>query len=196
MFSFVNYLSLNKELQTTKAFIWLEKQIKLKKIYLIISILLFNLCSASSGEGVTSLSNDTTTTLVIVEEDYPIVLTRCLNEEMGYSIPTPFDIQDLKTTISQLSNSKDEEAQLSEDVNYCINKYDLWSDSSSLNPEELAKLYDENLELAKCLREKGLNVSDPSQQEPKLDLSELKKSKDDITPLLQECGYGVLQNEK
>ncbi len=168
----------------------------MKKIYLTIFILFFNLCSASSDEGVTSLSNDTTTTLVIVEEDYPIVLTRCLNEEMGYSIPTPFDIQDLKTTISQLSNSKDEEAQLSEDVNYCINKYDLWPDSSSLNPEELAKLYDENLELAKCLREKGLNVSDPSQQEPKLDLSELKKSKDDITPLLQECGYGELQNEK
>ena len=196
MFSFFNNLSRHKKHQATKALVWFEKQIKLKKIYLTIFILLFNLCSASSGEGVTSLSNDTTTTLVIVEEDYPIVLTRCLNEEMGYSIPTPFDIQDLKTTISQLSNSKDEEAQLSEDVNYCINKYDLWSDSSSLNPEELAKLYDENLELAKCLREKGLNVSDPSQQEPKLDLSELKKSKDDITPLLQECGYGELQNEK
>ena len=162
----------------------------------VVFLIFVSLCSSPDDKGVASVSNDTTTTLVIVEEDYPIVLTRCLNEEMGYSIPTPFDIQDLKTTISQLSNSKDEEAQLSEDVNYCINKYDLWSDSSSLNPEELAKLYDENIELAKCLREKGLNVSDPSQQEPKLDLSELKKSKDDITPLLQECGYGELQNEK
>ena len=196
MLSFFNDLSRHKKYQAIKAFVWFEKQIKLKKIYLIIFTLLFNLCSTSSDDGVASLSNDTTTTSVISEEDYPIVLTQCLNEEMGYSIPTPFDIQDLKTTISQLSNSKDEEAQLSEDVNYCINKYDLWSDSSSLNPEELAKLYDENLELAKCLREKGLNVSDPSQQEPKLDLSELKKSKDDITPLLQECGYGELQNEK
>ena len=196
MLSIFDNLSRHKKHQAIKASIWFEKQIKLKKIYFIIFILLFNLCSASSDEGVTSLSNDTTTTSVIAEEDYPIVLTRCLNEEMGYSIPTPFDIQDLKTTISQLSNSKDEEAQLSEDVNYCINKYDLWSDSSSLNPEELAKFYDENLELAKCLREKGLNVSDPSQQEPKLDLSELKKSKNDITPLLQECGYGELQNEK
>ena len=53
-----------------------------------------------------------------------------------------------------------------------------------------AKLYDENLELARCLREKGLNVPDPSQQEPKLDLSGLQKSKDEITPLLQECGFG------
>ena len=143
-----------------------------------------------------TVTEDTTTTSVIVEEDYPFILTQCLNEEKGYNIVTPFDIQDLKTTISQLSNSKDEELQLGEDVNYCINKYNLWSESSTSNPEELAKLYDENLELAKCLREKGIEVEDPSQQEPKLDLSELKKSKDDITPLLQECGYGVLQNEK
>ena len=161
----------------------------MKKIYLIIFTLLFNLCAASSDEGVASLSNDTTTTLAIAEEDYPIVLTQCLNEEMGYNIATPFDIQDLKTTISQLSNSKDEELKLREDVDYCISKYNLWSDSSSSNPEELAKIYDENLELAKCLREKGLNVPDPSQQEPKVDLSGLKESKDDIMPFLQECGW-------
>ena len=161
----------------------------MKKIYLIIFTLLFNLCAASSDEGVASLSDGTTTTFAIAEEDYPIVLTQCLNEEMGYNIATPFDIQDLKTTISQLSNSKDEELKLREDVDYCISKYNLWSDSSSLNPEELAKIYDENLELAKCLREKGLNVPDPSQQEPKVDLSGLKESKDDILPFLQECGW-------
>ena len=189
MLSFFNDLSRNKKHQAIKAIIWFEKQIKLKKTYLIIFIFLFNLCSTSSDDGVASLSNDTTTTSVIAEEDYPIVLTQCLNEEMGYNIATPFDIEDLKTTISQLSNSKDEEKQLSEDVDYCISKYNLWSDSSSLNPEELAKIYDENLELAKCLREKGLNVPDPSQQEPKVDLSGLKESKDDIMPLLQECGW-------
>ena len=189
MLSIFDNLSRHKKHQAIKASIWFEKQIKLKKIYFIIFILLFNLCSASSDEGVTSLSNDTTTTSVIAEEDYPIVLTRCLNKEMGYNIATPFDIQDLKTTISQLSSSKDEEKKLREDVDYCISKYNLWSDASSPNPEELAKIYDENLELAKCLREKGLNVPDPSQQEPKIDLSGLKESKDDIMPLLQECGW-------
>ena len=161
----------------------------MKKVNLLIFILFLSLCSTTSNDGVASLSSDTTTTLVIAEEDYPIVLTQCLNEEMGYNIATPFDIEDLKTTISQLSNSKDEEKQLREDVDYCISKYNLWSDASSLNPEELAKIYDENLELAKCLREKGLNVPDPSQQEPKVDLSGLKESKDDIMPLLQECGW-------
>ena len=161
----------------------------MKKVNLLIFILFLSLCSTTSNDGVASLSSDTTTTLVIAEEDYPIVLTQCLNEEMAYNIATPFDIEDLKSTISQLSNSKDEEKQLREDVDYCISKYNLWSDSSSLNPDELAKIYDENLELAKCLREKGLNVPDPSQQEPKVDLSGLKESKDDIMPLLQECGW-------
>ena len=161
----------------------------MKKTNLLLFILFLSLCSAPSNEGVTSLSGDTTTTSIIEEEDYPVVLTQCLNEEMGYNIATPFDIEDLKTTISQLSNSKEEEKQLRENVDYCISKYNLWSDSSSLNPEELGKIYDENLELAKCLREKGLNVPDPSQQEPKVDLSGLKESRDDIMPLLQECGW-------
>ena len=161
----------------------------MKKVNLLIFILFLSLCSSTSNDGVASLSSDTTTTSVIAEEDYPIVLTQCLNEEKGYNIATPFDIEDLKSTINQLSNSKEEQLQLREDVDYCISKYNLWSDSSSLNPEELAKVYDENLELAKCLREKGLNVPDPSQQEPKVDLSGLKESKDDIMPLLQECGW-------
>tara|TARA_B100001057_G_scaffold489754_1_gene576608 strand:- start:22998 stop:23504 length:507 start_codon:yes stop_codon:yes gene_type:complete len=168
----------------------------LKKANFLIFILFLNLCSATSNEGVASISESTTTSLVIAEEDYPIVLTECLNDEKGYNIATPFDIQDLKTTISQLSNTKDEESQLGEDVNYCINKYNLWSDSSTSNPEELAKLYDENLQLAKCLREKGINVSDPTQQEPKIDLSELDKSKDEIVPALKECGYGESGYEK
>ena len=161
----------------------------MKKVNLLIFILFLNLCSTTSNDGIASLSSDTTTTSVIAEEDYPIVLTQCLNEEKGYNIATPFDIEDLKSTINQLSNSKEEQLQLREDVDYCISKYNLWSDSSSLNPEELAKVYDENLELAKCLREKGLNVPDPIQQEPKVDLSGLKESRDDIMPLLQECGW-------
>jgi hypothetical protein len=162
-------------------------EMDMKKI-LIVS-LFFSLCSPSANGGIVSLSDQTTTTLIVTEEDYPIVLTQCLNEEHGYNIVTPFDIQDLKTTLDNMSNTKEERTQLLEDVGICVNKYNLWSDSSSLNPEESAKLYDENLELAKCLREKGLNVPDPSQQEPKVDLSGLKESRDDIMPLLQECGW-------
>ena len=159
----------------------------IKKI--LIFSLFFSFCSPSANEGIVSLSNETTTTLIVAEEDYPIVLTQCLNEEKGYNIITPFDVQDLKTTLDQMSNTKDERTQLLEDVDFCVNKYNLFSESNTTNPDELAKLYDENLELAKCLREKGLNVPEPNQQEPKLDLTNLKESKEDITLLLQECGF-------
>ena len=159
----------------------------IKKI--LIFSLFFSFCSPSANEGIVSLSNETTTTLIVAEEDYPIVLTQCLNEEQGYNIVTPFDVQDLKTTLDQMSNTKDERTQLLEDVDFCVNKYNLFSESNTTNPDELAKLYDENLELAKCLREKGLNVPEPNQQEPKLDLTNLKESKEDITLLLKECGF-------
>lgn len=159
----------------------------IKKI--LIFSLFFSFCSPSANEGIISMSNETTTTLIVAQEDYPIVLTQCLNEEQGYNIVTPFDVQDLKTTLDQMSNTKDERTQLLEDVDFCVNKYNLFSESNTTNPDELAKLYDENLELAKCLREKGLNVPEPNQQEPKLDLTNLQESKEEITLLLQECGF-------
>ena len=80
----------------------------MKKTIILFFILFCNICSGSES-GVVSFSENTTTTEIINEEDYPIVLANCLNEEMGYDIATPFDIQDLKSTISQLSNNKKEE---------------------------------------------------------------------------------------
>ena len=156
--------------------------------YLIL-IILISYCAPDQNDGVISLSEDKKVEETIAVEDHPIVLTECLNEEKNYNIATPFDIQDLKTTLDQMSNTKEERTQLLEDVDFCVNKYNLFSESNTTNPDELAKIYDENLELAKCLREKGLDVSDPSQQEPKVDLSGLKGSKDDIMPLLQACGW-------
>ena len=156
--------------------------------YLIL-IILISYCASDQNDGVVSLSEDKKVEETIAVEDHPIVLTECLNEEKNYNIATPFDIQDLKTTLDQMSNTKEERTQLLEDVDFCVNKYNLFSESNTINPDELAKIYDENLELAKCLREKGLDVPDPSQQEPKVDLSGLKESKDDIMPLLQECGW-------
>ena len=156
--------------------------------YLIL-IILISYCASDQNDGVVSLSEDKKVEETIAVEDHPIVLTECLNEEKNYNIATPFDIQDLKTTLDQMSNTKEERTQLLEDVDFCVNKYNLFSESNTTNPDELAKIYDENLELAKCLREKGLDVPDPSQQEPKVDLSGLKESKDDIMPLLQACGW-------
>ncbi len=158
----------------------------MKKISILFFILFFNICS-NSESGVISISENTTTTQIINEEDYPLVLANCLNEEKGYQIVTPFDLEDLKTTINQLSQSKEDQLELGEAIDFCIDKYNLWSDRSTLNPEELAKLYDENISLARCLREKGLDVPDPTQDQPKIDLSNLVQSKDEIITLLDEC---------
>ena len=168
----------------------------MKKINILIFITFLGFCSSPSKEGIVSISDDTTPTLTISEEDYPKVLTDCLNNEKGYDIITPFDINDLKTTISQLSKSKEEQLRLDEDIDYCISKYNLWVELDSENPEELAKIFDENLELAKCLREKGLKISDPTQDMPKLDLSGLVESKEEIEPLLEECGIYNGKSEK
>ena len=156
---------------------------------LFLASVVFITCANNSEQEVISLSEEQKEKETIAVENHPIVLTECLNEKKNYNIVTPFDIQDLKTTLDQMSNTKEERTQLLEDVDFCVNKYSLFSESNTINPEELSKLFDENLELAKCLREKGLNVPDPSQQEPKVDLSGLKESKDDIMPLLQECGW-------
>tara|TARA_B100001939_G_scaffold36792_1_gene28664 strand:- start:887 stop:1378 length:492 start_codon:yes stop_codon:yes gene_type:complete len=161
--------------------------LKLAK-YLIL-IILISYCASDQNDGVVSLSEEQKVKETIAVEDHPIVLTECLNEEKNYNIATPFDIQDLKTTLDQMSNTKEERTQLLEDVDFCVNKYNLFSESNTTNPEELSKLYDENLELARCLREKGVDVADPTQEQPKLDLSALKDSKEEIVPLLQECGY-------
>jgi hypothetical protein len=161
--------------------------LKLAK-YLIL-IILISYCVSDQNDGVVSLSEDKKVEKTIAVEDHPIVLTECLNEEKNYNIATPFDVQDLKTTLDQMSNTKEERTQLLEDVDFCVNKYNLFSESNTTNPEELSKLYDENLELARCLREKGVDVADPTQEQPKLDLSALKDSKEEIVPLLQECGY-------
>ena len=167
----------------------------MKKISILFFILFFNICS-NSESGVISISENTTSTQIINEEDYPLVLANCLNEEKGYQIVTPFDLEDLKTTINQLSQSKEDQLELGEAIDFCIDKYNLWSDRSTLNPEELAKLYDENISLARCLREKGLDVPDPTQDQPKIDLSNLVQSKDEIIALLDECELDEKTNNK
>ena len=40
---------------------------------------------------------------------------------------TPFDLEDLKTTINQLSQSKEDELELGEAIDFCIDKYSLWT---------------------------------------------------------------------
>ena len=74
-----------------------------------------------------------------------------------------------------------------EDVESCIQENELWPDRASINPEEQARRFDESLELAQCLRDKGLDVPDPTQDEPKLNLSEVEENRETIKEYIEEC---------
>ena len=52
----------------------------MKKINILIFITFLGFCSSPNQEGIVSISDNTTPTLTINEEDYPIDLTQCLNE--------------------------------------------------------------------------------------------------------------------
>ena len=53
----------------------------MKKTNILFFILFFNICSGSESV-VVSISENATSTEIINEEDYPIVLANCLNEEI------------------------------------------------------------------------------------------------------------------
>jgi len=153
-------------------------------------------CSPNKDEGVATLSDVNTgdqETEVITEEDYPLVLTECLNTK-GYDLQTPFDIEDLKSMLQQMNRNeegkekgREEGKEIMEDVENCIQENELWPDRESVNPEEQARKFDESLELAQCLRDKGLDVSDPTQDNPKLNLSEVGENRETIKEYLEEC---------
>ena len=153
-------------------------------------------CSANKDQGVATLSDINTgvqETEVITEEDYPLVLTECLNTK-GYDLQTPFDIEDLKSMLQQMNRNevgkekgREEGKKIMEDVENCIQENELWPDRESVNPEEQARKFDENLELAQCLRDKGLDIPDPTQDNPKLNLSEVGENREKIKEYLEEC---------
>ena len=153
-------------------------------------------CSANKDQGVATLSDINTgvqETEVITEEDYPLVLTECLNTK-GYDLQTPFDIEDLKSMLQQMNRNeegkekgREEGKEIMEDVESCIQENELWPDRESINPEEQARKFDASLELAQCLRDKGLDVSDPTQDNPKLNLSEVGENREKIKEYLEEC---------
>ena len=153
-------------------------------------------CSPNKDQGVATLSDVNTgaqETEVITEEDYPLVLTECLKTK-GYDLQTPFDIEDLKSMLQQMNRSeegkekgREEGKEIMEDVENCIQENELWPDRESVNPEEQARKFDESLELAQCLRDKGLDVPDPTQDNPKLNLSEAGENRERIKEHLEEC---------
>ena len=166
----------------------------MRKVILLLILLVA--CSANKDEGVATLIDVNTEAEEmepITEEDYPLILTECLNTK-GYDLQTPFDIEDLKSMLQQMNRNeegkekgREEGKEIMDDVQSCIQENELWPDRASVNPEEQARKFDQSLELAQCLRDKGLDVPDPTQDNPKLNLSEVGENRETIKEYLEEC---------
>ena len=162
---------------------------KFFKLFLI--LLLISMCSNQDSGLVATLEKEKTISeeeQVPPKEDHPKILTECLRGK-GYKIHTPFDIEDMKETLDSFSKemTRQEKIVFQEDLRLCIQENNLWSDRKTLNPEVMAELYDNNLGLAQCLREKGVDVADPTQDNPKVDLSNIGLEREDLKEKLDEC---------
>ena len=119
-------------------------------------------CTNQEGNEVASLEA-TTVPLEreLSEEDYGTVLTECLRQE-GYNVQTPFDNEEMKQIINSFQEglSKEKRIDFQEQIRICIERNDLWVERKTSNPEVIAELYDNNVGLAQCLRDKGVEDED------------------------------------
>ena len=154
------------------------------KKYLTIFLFVFffiSACSASDdSQGVVStkdLSSDTTVTTIVEEtaqevvsvEDAQLLLARCLREN-GYDITDPKNNESLQSVLRPVFLAADQKGreELFETIQTCAEENDipLGGTADFENPEEVADTLDTELELAQCLREKGIEVEDPNAERP------------------------------
>ena len=158
---------------------------------LLIILFLISMCSNQNPGLVATIEKEETISEeeeAASKEDHPIILTDCLREE-GYQIQTPFDLEDMKVTLDNFAKemTREERIVFQEDLRICIQENNLWPDTKALNPEVMAELYDNNVGLAQCLRDKGVDVADPIQENPKVDLSNTGIEREELKEKLEEC---------
>ena len=150
-------------------------------IFLLLLFVLFSACSSSDeSQGVVStkdLSSDTTVTTITKEvaeevvsiEDAQLLLARCLREN-GYDITDPKNDESLQSVIGPIWLAADQKGreELQETIQTCAeeNNIPLGGSAEFENPEAVADSLDTQLEFAQCLRENGIEVEDPSAENP------------------------------
>ena len=139
-------------------------------------------CTNQEGNEVASLETATAPLeSELSEEDYGTVLTECLRQE-GYNVQTPFDNEEMKQIINSFQEglSKEKRIDFQEQIRICIERNDLWVERKTSNPEVMAELYDNNVGLAQCLRDKGVEVADPTQENPNINLQSSGMSREEL----------------
>ena len=144
---------------------------------LLLIFVLISACSSSDdSQGVISvnnLSSDTTVATITEEvvqeiispEDAQFLLARCLREN-GYDITDPKNDESLRSVLQPVFLAADQKGrdELFETIETCAedNNIPLGGTADFENPEEVAEQLDSALEIARCFREKGIEVEDPN----------------------------------
>ena len=145
----------------------------------LVAVLITTCSNSESQQGVIStkdLSTQTTTTImeeareeIISSEDAQLLLARCLRD-YGYDVQDPKNNEGLRSVLTPIFIAADEKGrrELFETIQICAqeNNIPLGDNSDFENPEDVADRLDTELELAQCLRGKGIEVEDPSAERP------------------------------
>ena len=154
-------------------------------LIVLISIIISACSAPDSSQGVVStqdLSTDTTVTTILEDvveenvveenlspEDAQLLLARCLRDN-GYDVKDPKNDEGLRSVLTPIFIAADEKGrtELFETIQACAeeNNIPLGDNAAFENPEDVADRLDTELEFAQCLREKGIEVEDPSAERP------------------------------
>jgi len=149
-------------------------------LIIFISILIVTCSAPDSSQGVVStedLSTVTTVTTIvenIIEEDLSpedaqLLMARCLRDN-GYDVKDPKNDEGLRSVLTPIFLAANEKGrtELFETIQACAedNNIPLGDNADFENPEDVADRLDTELEFAQCLREKGIEVEDPSADRP------------------------------
>jgi hypothetical protein len=149
-------------------------------LIIFMSILIAACSAPDSSQGVVSIEDLSTVTTVttIVEniiednlspEDAQLLMARCLRDN-GYDVKDPKNDEGLRSVLTPIFLAANEKGrtQLFETIQACAeeNNIPLGDNADFENPEDVADRLDTELEFAQCLREKGIEVEDPSADRP------------------------------
>lgn len=179
--------------------------------FLLIVLVLFSSCSffdSQKEDGVVTLEGSETTTSTIrnSEElswvDAELLLAQCIrdNEYVLEDPQKPGDLRRILTPIF-IEMNQEEREELSLVIEKCAEENEIPLDArDGATPEQQAAILDAELEIAQCLREKGLDVPDPTNENTLRDIIPPYVltgviSANDLRALIRECitenGYEV-----
>ena len=179
--------------------------------FLLIVLVLFSSCSffdSQKEDGVVTLegSEITTSTSRNSEElswvDAELLLAQCIrdNEYVLEDPQKPGDLRRILTPIF-IEMNQEEREELSLVIEKCAEENHIPLDArDGATPEQQAAILDAELEIAQCLREKGLDVPDPTNENTLRDILPPYVltgviSANDLRALVRECitenGYEV-----